>query len=156
MLARPTRNSGVLLRLHPLGADVRTVADMTNEEILTARFARMGLCPVVTSRLKTDDSSQVLTVAAAAAAATDAIGALLAQIGTVLVFGEETIGIVKTGFFRMNPAVVRVRCTEVDEGTSLDVQGSAKEGLIRQRGGHQAVQEFVERFLSLVPVEWMA
>lgn len=145
-----------MLRLRRPEADVRTVADMTNEEILTARFARMGLCPVVTSRLRTDDSSQVLTVAAAVAAATEAIGVLLAQIGTVLVSGEETIGIVKTGFFRMNPAVVRVRCTEVGEGTSVDVQGSAKEGLIRQRGGHQAVQEFVERFLSLAPAEWTA
>ncbi len=126
-------------------------------QILTARFARMGTCPAVTRQLPTDDSCQVLNLATTRAAAAAAIHSLMGQFGTVLESGEEVLGIVKTGFLRMNPAVLRVRCIDLGNGTtSVDVRASAKEGLIKQRGGHQAVQEFVARFASLMPVEWMA
>ena len=134
-------------------ADGNNVADSTNDEILTARFSRLGICPAVTTRLRTDDFSQVLSVAATLAAVTAAVDTLMAQIATVLDSGEETLAIVKTGFLRMNPTVIRIRCAERGDGiTSVDVHASAKEGLIRQRGAHQAVREFTGRLESLVPL----
>jgi len=141
----------------PLRADGHDVADSTNDEILTARFSRLGICPAVTARLRTDDFSQALTVATTLAAVTAAVDTVMAQIGTVLHSGEETLAIVKTGFLRMNPTVIRVRCTEgVDGITSVDVHATAKEGLISQHGGHQAVREFIGRLESLAPVASMA
>ena len=141
----------------PLRADGNEVADSTNDEILTARFSRLGICPAVTTRLRTDDFSEVLTVAATLAAVTGAVETLMAQIGMVLDSGEETLAIVKTGFLRMNPTVIRIRCTERGDGiTSVDVHASAKEGLIKQHGAHQAVREFVGRLRALAPVASMA
>lgn len=133
-------------------ADDKAVADSTNDEILTARFSRMGVCPAVTRRLTTDDFSQALTVAATLAAVTAAVEKVMTQVGTVLDSGEETLAVVKTGFLRMNPAVIRVRCTDGGAGiTSVDVHASAKEGLISQRGAHQAVREFIARLESWEP-----
>ena len=128
--------------------------DSTIDEILTARFIRTGICPVVTTRLATDDFSQVVTVAATLTVATAEIERLMAKVGTILDSGAETTGIVRTGFLRMNPTVIRIRCLDAGDGTtSIDVRASAKEGLIRQHGGHQAVHEFIGRLTSLTPTE---
>jgi hypothetical protein len=145
------------LRFSDVRADALAVADSTNDEILTARFNRMGVCPTVTRRLKTDDFSQVLTVVATVAAVTAAVEQVTAQVGQVLDSAEDTLAIVKTGFLRMNPAVLRIRCTDRGGGiTSVDVHASAKEGLISQHGGRQAVREFVARLESLEPTVSMA
>ena len=133
-------------------ADAIAVADSSNDEILMARFSRMGVCPAVTTRLKTDHFGQVFTMVATVAAATAAVERVTAQVGTILDSAEETLAIVKTGFLRMNPAVIRIRCIDGGDGTtSIDVQASAKEGLISQHGAHQAVREFIARLTSLEP-----
>ena len=36
----------------------------------------------------------------------------------------------------------------------MEVKASAKEGLIKQHGGHQAVDQFVDRFRRFAPKEW--
>jgi hypothetical protein len=62
---------------------------------------------------------------------------------------------VGTGSFGLNPAVLRLRFSDEAEGaTALEVTATAKEGLIKQHGGHQAVERFVDQFRRFAPKEW--
>jgi hypothetical protein len=131
------------------------VPDSDDHDILLARLARIGIHPDVTSRLACDDCTQELRVPADHASVHSTVQALVAQLGSLLEAGSDTVAIVRTGFLRINPTVIRIRCTDEGDGTTrVHVRGTAKEGLIRQHGGHQAVREFIGRLAILVPGEW--
>ncbi len=135
--------------------DTDTDRDTDDHEILAARFARIGVHPVVTQRLECDDCAEELRVRFDHASVHGVVQALASQIGAILDSGSDTVAIVRTGFLRINPTVLRVRCTDVGDGTTtVHVRATAKEGLIRQHGGQQAVREFVARLVTLVPGEW--
>jgi hypothetical protein len=50
-------------------------------------------------------------------------------------------GIVRAGIANLNPAVVTVTMMSTsDSGTSVQIRGAAKEGLIKQRAGQKAAE----------------
>jgi hypothetical protein len=147
----------VRLRIRHGRADDAHVLHSDDHDILMARFARIGIHPVVTGRLECDDCTEELRVPADHASVHGMVQVLVAQLGALLDAGSDTVAIVRTGFLRINPTVIRIRCTDEGDGTTrVHVRGTAKEGLIRQHGGHQAVREFIARLATLVPGEWTA
>lgn len=57
-------------------------------------------------------------------------------------------GIVGAGAMNLNPAVVTVTMVPTDGGgTSVHLRGVAKEGLIKQRAGQEAVERLVARLM---------
>lgn len=124
-------------------------------DILGAHFSRFLVPRVVTDRLGNDDSVVRLTISARKDLVRSAAEALAMQMGALIATEPDIVAKVGTGLFGLNPAVLRLRLTEEAEAiTTMEVSATAKEGLIKQHGGHQAVGRFVDRFRGLAPTEW--
>jgi pentatricopeptide repeat protein len=62
----------------------------------------------------------------------------------------EIRGVVGSGFLNMNPALVSVSLFAHGEGHSqVKIQGSAKEGLIKQQAGKKAAERIAQQLLKL-------
>jgi hypothetical protein len=126
-----------------------------DQDILSAHFARLLVPRFLTRRLWNDDSSVQLSVSAPVHIVRSSAEALAKQMGGVIETTPDIVVKVGTGAFRLNPAVLRIGFSEEREGnTSMQVTATAKEGLIKQHGGHQAVDRFVDRFRRFAPKEW--
>jgi hypothetical protein len=77
----------------------------------------------------------------------EAMGRLVAQAGPA--DGRAVVrGIVGAGVMDLNPAVVTVTLAAAGEdGTQVHLRGAAKEGLIKQRAGHKAVERLAARLI---------
>jgi hypothetical protein len=127
----------------------------TDQDILGAHFVRLLVPRFLTRKLGNDDSSVQLSISAPTHVVRSSAEALAGQLGEVIETEPDIVAKVGTGSFRLNPAVLRLRFSdEVERTTSMEVAATAKEGLIKQHGGHQAVAQFVDRFRRFAPMEW--
>jgi hypothetical protein len=60
--------------------------------------------------------------------------------------------VVGSGFWNMNPALVKVRVVSAAEGmTQLAISGTAKEGLIKQHAGDKAAKRIANLLSQVLP-----
>jgi len=61
-------------------------------------------------------------------------------------------GILGSGFFNMNPAVIHIEIVSIDDQTCTAIfTGAAKEGLIKQRSAEKAVKRIADSFSTYIP-----
>jgi hypothetical protein len=84
-------------------------------------------------------------------AAADRVRHVLGELGRVLDLegagqndDSQVVGLLRAGFFNLNPAVVTVTIRAADNGSRLVVRGAAKEGLIKQRAGEAAAERVAQ------------
>lgn len=105
----------------------------------------------VARRLPNDTAELSATLAADLTRLTTQAVAVLTELGRVVESQEQggvvmIKGVVGSGFFNMNPAVVTVQLQAIEAGqVVIRVTGTAKEGLIKQHAGEKAAQRVAER-----------
>jgi len=131
------------------------VSAASDGDILGAHFSRFLVPRIVTDRLGNDTATLLLKVSASQDVVRNAAESLARSMGLVI-HSEPDVVVTKvgTGLFGLNPAVLRLRFAEDAGTTTIEVSATAKEGLIKQHGGHQATEDFAKRFLHLTPKEW--
>lgn len=129
----------------------------SDDDILGAHFGRMLVPPSFTRRIGNDDYATELRVSAQISEVRETALAVTRGLGQIITTDPEIVAKVGTGTWHLNPAVLRLRLSQRADGmTLIDVAATAKEGLIKQHGGHQAVDRFVVGFRELAPAAWNA
>jgi hypothetical protein len=84
-------------------------------------------------------------------AAADRVRQVLGELGRVLDLegasasdDPQVVGLLRAGFFNMNPAVVTVTIEGIETGSKLVVRGAAREGLIKQHAGEEAAKRVMQ------------
>ena len=100
-------------------------------------------------RLPNNAFEAAVDVQASAADALAAFADALAKLGRLIGEGpaEQNLGVrgvVRAGFLNLNPAVIDIRVTALEDGRSrVTVTGTAKEGRIKQQAGEKAVARVI-------------
>ena len=126
----------------------------TESEVLSRAIGQLGGIGArwMAGLMPVNAAEQILTVEIPAASVREVI---LGLLGTTLLPSPDSStvtpvrALVGSGRLDLNPALLTITVVPVSASTTqISVRGAAKEGLVKQRGGEQALGRFMSAFVS--------